>query len=210
VEHCCHANETALAELWSRQVRTLSIVLAINSAMFLAEVIAALAAGSVALLADSLDMLGDALVYGFSLYVVGRSKPWRAGAALLKGALMLLFGLGVLAEIIWKLMTREVPIAPLMGMMGLVALAANGLCLYLLTRHRHDDLNMRSTWLCSRNDIVANLGVLLAAAGVYWFHAIWPDVVVSLVITVLFICSAAEVVRDSWREMREAGLGAAH
>jgi Co/Zn/Cd efflux system component len=117
----------------------------INGGMFLTELAAGLAAGSVAVLADSLDMLGDALVYGFSLYVVRRNGRWRACAALLKGGIMLLFGLGVLGQIAWKLFTRELPTVPLMGGVGLAALAANSLCLFLLATHRADDINMRST-----------------------------------------------------------------
>src|SRR4029079_10998970 len=155
--------------------------------MFLAELVAGLAAGSVAVVADSLDMLGDALVYGFSLYVIRRSEHWRAGAALLKGGIMLLFGVAVLANIVRKVLTQELPTVPLMGVVGVAALAANGLCLVLLTRHRADDINMRSTWICSRNDILANVGVLLAAAGVHWSGTIWPDVAVSSVITALFV-----------------------
>jgi cation diffusion facilitator family transporter len=203
MESCCHGNEPALLRLWASQARTLRTVLVINSSMFLAEVAAGIIAGSVALMADSLDMLGDALVYGFSLYAIGRSCRERASVALLKGGIMLLFGLGVLIETGWKVVTQELPIAPLMGVMGLIALAANGLCLFLLSRHREDDINMRSTWVCSRNDIIANLGVLLAAICVHRTHTIWPDVLVSLIIAGLFVWSATGVVRAAWNEIKD-------
>jgi len=135
--------------------------------MFLAEFVAGLLAGSVALLADSLDMLGDSLVYGFSLYVVNRSLQWKARAALAKAAVMAAFGLFVLAQLVYKLLHPALPIAEAMGLVGALALAANAVCFALLWRHRAEDINMRSVWLCSRNDILANVGVALAAGAVW-------------------------------------------
>jgi cation diffusion facilitator family transporter len=172
--------------------------------MFGLEVTVGLLSGSIALLADSLDMLGDALVYGFSLYVVGRSHRWRAGAALLNGVIMAGFGAMVLVQVGVSALFPEVPDFRWMAITGAVALAANGTCLLLLTRHRTDDLNMRSTWLCSRNDIIANAGVLVAAAGVFISGSRWPDLLVGLVITAIFMRSAIQVVRQAAAALRRA------
>ncbi len=146
-----------------RHGRVLWIVLAINALMFLVEGWAGLLAHSTSLLADALDMLGDALVYGFSLFVLARSARWHAGAALAKGGFMLAFGLGVLGEGLYKVFHPVMPGVGTMGVVGGIALAANLVCFLLLYRHRGDNLNMSSTWLCSRNDLIANVGVLLAA-----------------------------------------------
>lgn len=197
MDSCCQDKACELETLRSRQSRVLWIVLGINGAMFCLEIAIGLISGSTALLADSLDMLGDALVYGFSLYVVGRSDRWRASVALLKGVIMAGFGAMVLVQVGISSLFPEVPDYRLMAITGVVALAANGTCLLLLTRHRTDDLNMRSTWLCSRNDIIANAGVLVAAAGVFISGSLWPDLVVGLVITAVFMKSAVQVVRQA-------------
>ena len=152
-----------------------------------------------ALLADSADMLGDAVVYGFSLYIVGRGSIWQARGAFLKGALMGVFGAGILAEAGTKVVRGVVPGAALMSGVGLLALAANAVVLGLLWRHRADDLNMRSVWLCSRNDVVANVGVLVAAFGVRLTDRAWPDIVVGAAIAGLLVTSAAGVIRAALR-----------
>ena len=202
MDTCCQDKACELEALRGRQSRILWAVLGINGGMFGVEMAIGLLAGSTALLADSLDMLGDALVYGFSLYVVGRSARWRAGAALMKGIIMAGFGLMVLAQTTYHLFSPEVPNFQLMGLTGTLALAANVTCLVLLTRHRNDDLNMRSTWLCSRNDIIANLGVLGAATAVFATGSIWPDLAVGLLITVVFMRTAVYVVRQAVPELR--------
>src|SRR5262245_33570174 len=170
--------------------------------MFVAEFVAGLMADSTALLSDSVDMLGDAIVYGFSLYAVMRGPVWHARAALLKGSIMGAFGLGVLLEVTVKLVRGVVPSADLIGAMGIVALAANIFCLVLLARHREDDINMRSAWLCSRNDVVANVGVLLAAAGVGVTGMAWPDIVIGLVIAAMFGGSSVGVIRAARQQLR--------
>jgi Co/Zn/Cd efflux system component len=170
--------------------------------MFGVEFVIGWLASSVALQADSLDMLGDTLVYGFSLFALMRSDRWKASAALLKGVIMAAFGFGVLGEAAYKLMYGGAPEALLMGGTATVALAANAVCLFLLTRHRNDDLNMRSTWLCSRNDIIANTGVILAAGSVYLTTSKLPDIVISLIITYLFLRSAWYVLRAALAELR--------
>jgi Co/Zn/Cd efflux system component len=176
---CCQDKGCEVEALHKNQSLVLWTVLGINGGMFAVELTLGLLAGSVALLADSLDMLGDTLVYGFSLVAIGRAAHWRARSALLKGSIMAVFGLGVLGQAVYRLFVPETPAAALMGITALVALAANSLCLYLLTRHRHDDINMRSTWLCSRNDIVANTGVILAAGATALTASICPDLLIS-------------------------------
>jgi Co/Zn/Cd efflux system component len=148
-------------------------------------------------------MLGDSLVYGFSLYVLWRSAEWRAMAAVLKGIIMAVLGVGVLAEAVYKMTAVVVPVAETMGMIGLLVLFGNGLCFVMLYRHRSDDLNMRSTWLCSRNDIIANLSVLVAAIGVKAFNASWPDILVGAAIAALFLRSALTVLQESFAEMQK-------
>jgi cation diffusion facilitator family transporter len=157
---------------------------------------------STSLLADALDMLGDSLVYGFSLFVLARSARWQAGAALAKGAFMLILGLGVLGEAIYKGFHPVMPGVEMMGLIGGIALAANLVCFFLLYRHRGDNLNMSSTWLCSRNDLIANVGVLLAAAGSYLLTSRWPDIIVGAMIASLFLGSALSVLRESLRALR--------
>jgi Co/Zn/Cd efflux system component len=147
-------------------------------------------------------MLGDSLVYGFSLFVLWRSAQWKATAAVLKGAIMALFGVAVLMEAVFKALSDVVPVAELMGIIGLLVLVGNGFCFLLLFRHRSDDINMRSTWLCSRNDIVANLAVLVAAVGVKILDSSWPDIVIGAAISALFLRSAFSVLRESFRELR--------
>ena len=147
-------------------------------------------------------MLGDSLVYAFSLYVLWRSAAWKAKAALLKGTIMAVFGVGVLLEVIYKTMSGIVPSAEAMGIIGTLVLLGNGVCFLLLFRHRSDDLNMRSTWLCSRNDIIANLSVLVAAIGVKAFSSSWPDILVGVAIAALFLKSAVTVLRESFLQLR--------
>ena len=202
MDSCCQDKACELEALRGRQSKTLWTVLAINGGMFGVEMVIGLLAGSTALLADSLDMLGDALVYGFSLYVVGRSPRWLAGAALMKGVIMGGFGLMVLAQVGYRFISPEVPDPQMMGVTGALALVANVTCLMLLTRHRNDDLNMSSTWLCSRNDIIANLGVMAAAAAVFGTGSMWPDLAVGLLITVVFMRTAVYVVRQAATELR--------
>ena len=190
--------------------RVLWIVLAINAVMFLVEGWAGLLAHSTSLLADALDMLGDALVYGFTLFVLARSARWQAGAALAKGGFMLAFGLGVLGEALYKVFHPVMPGVETMGIVGGIALAANLVCFFLLYRHRGDNLNMSSTWLCSRNDLIANIGVLLAAGGSYLLVSRWPDIIVGGIIASLFLSSALGVLSRAIRALRTPLVSAAH
>lgn len=202
MDDCCHTKVRELTTLRGKHRNVLIAVLVINAVLFVVEVAAGLLANSTALLADSLDMLGDSLVYGFSLYVLWRSAAWKAKAALLKGAIMAVFSAAVLSEVVYKTISGIVPSAETMGIIGALVLLGNGICFLLLFRHRSDDLNMRSTWLCSRNDIIANLSVLVAAIGVKAFSSSWPDVLVGVAIAALFLKSAFTVLRESFLELR--------
>jgi Co/Zn/Cd efflux system component len=193
---CCDVRPVAV-----RQRRLLAVVLAVNAAMFVGELVAGILAHSTALLADSADMLGDAIAYAFSLYVVGRGPVWQVRGARLKGAIMAAFGIGVLLEVASKLVQGVTPRAEIMSGVGLLALLANAAVLGALWRHRADDLNMRSVWLCSRNDVIANGGVLLAAVGVHLTGTPWPDIVIGLAIASLFLASAVGVLRAARRTL---------
>lgn len=170
--------------------------------MFAVEFSYGLAARSSALTADSLDMLGDAIVYAFSLYVLHRSEKWRASAALGKGLIISAFAIFVLVDTSLKLLSPSVPQFETMGIVGGIALLANLICLALLLRHRHDDLNMRSTYICSRNDIISNMGVLLAAFAVSRTQSKWPDIIVGYAIALLFFRSAWPILTESLKALR--------
>ncbi|MEM0979595.1 MAG: cation transporter [Cyanobacteria bacterium P01_H01_bin.58] len=202
-KHCCQAKASELSKLKGRQARVLWAVLVINGVMFAVEFGAGMRAASLSLVGDSLDMLGDALVYASSLYVLHKSVRAQAGAALLKGLIMFFFAIAVFARALYQFVYGASPEASLMGIVGLLALAANGLCLLLLMRHRQDNLNMASVWLCSRNDIIANTSVLVAAALVVLTHSIWPDLAVGLLLTVVFAKSSGNVLSKAWRELQE-------
>lgn len=202
MKSCCEAKSTELVRLREKQAHILRIVLLINAIMFVAEFSAGLVSRSSALLADSLDMLGDAVVYGFGLYVLHKSERMRATAALLKGIIIFAFGIGVLVETIRRAFGAALPIAETMGIVGFVALAANAICLVLLTRHKDDDLNMRSTWTCSRNDIISNSGVLLAAGAVWLTGSKWPDIIIGIAISAVFLRSASSILVESVATIR--------
>lgn len=199
---CCEDKSCEITAMRESHSRVLWIVLAVNALMFVVEGWAGLLAHSTSLLADALDMLGDAMVYGFSLIVLARSARWQAGAALAKGGFMLVFGLGVMGEAWYKVAHPVVPNFEAMGIVGGIALLANLCCFLLLYRHRADNLNMGSTWLCSRNDLIANVGVLAAAASTYIYASRWPDILVGVTIASLFLSSALSVIAQAMREVR--------
>lgn len=200
--NCCEKKTCELTAMREGHSKVLWILLAINAVMFVVEGSAGFLAHSTSLLADALDMLGDALVYGFSLFVLARSPRWQAGAALAKGGFMLVFGVGVMAEAVHKILYPVMPSVETMGIIGCVALAANLVCFFLLYRHRGDNLNMSSTWVCSRNDLIANVGILIAAASSYLLVSRWPDILIGGIIAALFLGSAWGVIHQSVTELR--------
>lgn len=202
MDNCCENKAGELAQLRASQSKVLYIALAINAVMFVVEFSAGWIASSTALLGDSLDMFGDATVYALTIFVLDRSRRARAGASLVKGGFMLLLGVVVVADAIRKLVMQEVPSAEWMGAVGLLALFANGICFALLYRHRADDLNMRSTFLCSRNDLFANSSVIIGAGLVAITNSLWPDIIVGLAIAALFLHSAWQVICESIEEWR--------
>ena len=194
---CLCNSPSELQKLRSRQSTTLKIVLAVNAVMFLVEFTAGIIASSTSLLADSLDMLGDVFAYGFSLYVVARDDTWKALSAMFKGGIMAAFGILVLAQAIYKVIYPEIPRFEWIGAIGLLALLTNSFCLALLWRHRGEDVNMSSVWICSRNDIIANTSVLMAAVLVWALNNQWPDLVIGLGIAFLFLRSSFSVFKDA-------------
>jgi Co/Zn/Cd efflux system component len=182
--------------------RVLWAVLAINAIMFLVEIGAGVAAGSASLQADALDFLGDAANYVISLLVVGMALRYRATAALAKACTMGVFGLWVVGTVIWHAALGTLPSAFTMGTVGFAALLANAASFGLLWAYRDGDANMRSAWVCTRNDVLGNLAVLLAAAGVFGTGSGWPDVIVAAVMAALALQGAAVVARQSVGELR--------
>lgn len=172
-------------------------VLAINAVMFVLEFGAGILAGSAALMADATDMLGDALVYGVSLFALERSARWKAGAAMFKGVFILLLGVGIAINVVIKIQSGVPPSSTLMLAFGGLALFANLVCLRLLWGFRRLDINMASTFECSRNDVISNVGVLLAAGLVYVLASPWPDIVIGSAIALLFLRSAIRIISSA-------------
>jgi Co/Zn/Cd efflux system component len=182
--------------------RVLWIALGVNAVMFMVEIGAGVAAGSASLQADALDFLGDAANYAISLLVIGMTLRYRATAALVKGATMAAFGLWVVGTAIWHAWHGTLPSAFTMGAVGFVALAANAASFGLLWAHRDGDANMRSAWICTRNDVLGNVAVLLAAGGVFGTGTGWPDIIVAVIMAGLALQGATTVIRQSLGELR--------
>ena len=199
--NCCDTKSVEQLATAGRR-RTLVVVLWINIVMFMAELGAGILADSKALVADSADNLGDSLVYAMSLFVVARSVRWRAGAALVKGLIQLAFGLGIVISIVVSLLGSPQPIGVAMVAVAAIALIGNVVCLGLLMKHRNEDINMRSVWLCSRNDVIGNLGVIIAGGLVLLLDSFWPDIIVASLVAVVFLHTAYEVLRDAMRSWR--------
>ncbi len=193
---CCDT-ESALSVQNERQKRTLIVVLIINALMFAIIIVASWLAGSSALFADAFDNLGDAITYAVSLYAVSRSNSVKAKVALFKGGLIFLGGFLVLGQVVYKLMHPAVPLFELMGLFSLIGLSANVLCLLLLNKHRHEDVNMSSVWACSRNDIVANLSVFVTAGLVWITQSGWPDLLVATLLAIYLLRSGFEVINNA-------------
>lgn len=206
-DDCCSRKADTIAQLGRKadQRRVLIVVMVINFVMFMAEFGGGVFARSSALMADSVDMLGDAVVYALSLYALSRGPRWEAGAALAKGGIILVFGIAVVVEIFDKIVNGVPPSSSLMLAFGSAALVANLACLALLWRFRSENVNMSSTFECSRNDVASNTGVLIAAGLVGATGAAWPDLVVGGVIAIIFLRSAWHVLSEAipaWREAR--------
>jgi Co/Zn/Cd efflux system component len=199
---CCD-NNCSLDRLRERQRGTLRAVLVINALMFFVIVAAAIYGKSSALLADSLDNLGDAFTYGLSLYAVSRGSAAKAKVALFKGILIFIAACIVLVQVIYKLFIPSVPVFGVMGLFSFLGLVANSTCLFLLWRHRHEDINMNSVWECSRNDIASNLSVFVAAGAIWITGEGWPDIVVATGLAFLLLRSAFRVISSALAEIRE-------
>lgn len=210
-QHCCEHDTPALETLRdpARYRRILWIALIINAAMFGVELLAGWRAGSLSLLADSIDFAGDALNYGVSLAVLSAALAWRARAALVKAVSMMGFGVFLLARAAWSLWHGSVPDATTMGVIGMVALVANVAVAWMLYAFREGDANMRSVWLCSRNDAIGNIAVMLAAAGVLGTGSSWPDLLVATGMAALALQGGWQVWGQARHELEQPGQGAA-
>jgi cation diffusion facilitator family transporter len=193
--------------------RRLFIVIAINATMFVVEMVAGSLAGSQALKADALDFFADAVTYGASLYVIGMALRTRSIVALAKGASLMAIGLWVLGSTVYRVFVTGVPAAEVMGIVGVMALIANVTSVIILMRYKDGDANVRSVWLCSRNDAVGNVAVLVAALGVWGTATGWPDLIVAGIMATLFLTSAVKILRQAWHEYRHGHVhppGEAH
>ncbi len=200
-DNCCQNKGSELTQLKKQQANVLWVVLFINLVMFFVEFGAGIRADSISLTGDSLDMLGDTLVYATSLYVINKGSKAQAGSAFLKGIIMFVFAIAVFARAVYQFSSGVSPEVTVMSAIGVIALLANLVCLFLLARHRRDNLNMSSVWLCSRNDIIANISVLIAAGLVFLTGSILPDLAVGLLLTFVFAKSAGTVLSQSWRAL---------
>jgi Co/Zn/Cd efflux system component len=185
--------------------RALWIALVVNATMFVAEMVAGVAGGSKALQADALDFLGDAANYAISLGVAGMALGWRARAALFKGVTLLLLALYVLSATLWAVWHGQTPEAEVMGVIGIAALIANGGVALMLYRYRAGDANMRSVWICSRNDAIGNVAVVMAAVGVFGTGTAWPDLIVAAIMAGLGITGGVQIIRQAKREISAFG-----
>jgi Co/Zn/Cd efflux system component len=208
--HCCHDHHCADTRTFDSPAwrRALWIALAVNAGMFLAEIAAGVAAGSASLQADALNFLGDSANYAISLLVAGMALTARARAALLKGASLLVFGLWVIGSTGWHAYLGTLPSASVMGVIGTLALLSNAAVALMLYRFREGDANMRSVWICSRNDAIGNLAVLLAALGVFGTGTGWPDVIVAGVMAGLGIWGGAQIIWQASDELRASAPAA--
>jgi Co/Zn/Cd efflux system component len=189
--------------------RALWAVIAINAGMFIVEMTAGVMAQSQALKADALDFLGDTATYGISLAVIGMPLVWRARAALFKGLSLGILGLWVLGLTAYNVLVLDVPRAETMGLVGFLALVANLISVGLLLRYRNGDANVRSVWLCSRNDAIGNVAVIVAASGVWATASAWPDLIVAAIMASLFLWSSVRILQQSLGELRHARQPAA-
>lgn len=204
----CHGGVPVFDGVDPRYKRVLWTVIAINAALFVTEIVAGHLARSQALQADALDFLGDTVTYGLSLAVIGASLRVRATAALFKGVSLSLMGAWVLGSTLYHVLILGLPRAEIMGGVGILALTANLASVLLLMRYKDGDANVRSVWLCSRNDAIGNGAVMGAAGAVWWTASAWPDLIVAGIMAALFLSSATQILRQAWTEYRSTGPGA--
>lgn len=201
-DSCCPPGPPTTSLNSRRWRRALWIALVVNAAFFVAEMVAGAAAGSASLQADALDFFGDAANYAVSLGVARMALTWRARAALVKGGTLVVFALWVLGSTAWHALNGTLPQAEVMGLVGIAALVANGGVALMLYRFRHGDANMRSVWICSRNDAIGNVAVLLAAMGVFGTGTGWPDVIVAAIMGGLGLWGGGQIVAQARGELR--------
>lgn len=201
-KECCDSGCNSNQLLTPKYRKILWIALLINFTMFVVEVLSGLNAHSVSLMADAIDFFGDAMNYGISLAVLSMSLIWRARAALFKGLTMGVFGLFVLASAAWSFMHGKVPEPYTMGIIGMLALVANVSVAIMLYAYREGDANMQSVWLCSRNDAIGNVAVMLAALGVFGSGSAWPDLLVAIIMASLGISAAFQITKSASTELK--------
>ncbi|WP_371815422.1 cation transporter [Limnobacter profundi] len=201
----CHDHQPAQS-VSPTYKKVLWVALVVNLGMFIVEVASGLKAGSVSLLADSLDFFGDAANYAVSLFVLGMALSIRAKAALVKGATLGIFGLGVLAYTTYRLWTGQIPEPLTMGVVAVLALVANVAVALMLYKWREGDSNMQSVWLCSRNDAIGNVAVVAAAGLVAWTGSAWPDLAVAVLMATLGITAARTIIAQAWRELNQTSV----
>lgn len=198
---CCDSGCSTNQLITPRYRKILWIALIINLAMFVVEIVSGWNANSVSLFADAIDFFGDAMNYGISLAVLSMSLMWRARTALFKGFTMGAFGIFVLASAVWSYMNGQVPEPYTMGAIGLLALIANVSVAVMLYAYREGDANMRSVWLCSRNDAIGNVAVMIAALGVFGSGSAWPDLLVAAIMASLGLSAAVQVIKKAMSEI---------
>lgn len=201
---CGCNNNVKFEGLSKRYQKVLWIVIAINAVMFMVEFFASFVANSQALQADALDFFGDTLTYTITFLVIGRTAKWRAGAALLKGSSLLLMGFWVIGATFYNVFVTQTPNETIMGSIALSAFLANVVSALLLMKYRNGDANIRSVWLCSRNDAINNVMVMLAAGAVYLTHSHWPDLMAAFFMSILFLHSATLILKQAWQEWKAA------
>lgn len=202
--HCCNSDNGRFEGASPRHRRILWLVIALNAIMFAVEIVAGTLAGSMSLQADAMDFAADAATYGLTLYMIGRPLRWRATAALVKAGSLALMGSYVLGATLYRVFVTETPEPLVMGAVGAAALAVNVTAALLLFRFRDGDANVRSVWLCSRNDAIGNVAVMIAALGVFGTGTAWPDLAVAAIMAGLFLYSSASILGQSLGELRRS------
>jgi len=206
MDPCCPTDQETWQKIASKHKNTLWVVFFLNLGMFVVEVVCGWMANSNALWSDSLDMLGDAIIYGLSLLALNQETAWRNRAALFKGYLMAGLALSILLLSFYRFYHPVMPGVEIMSIIGICALIANIICLILLTRHKNDDLNMRSSWICARNDVLVNLSVLIAAGGVALTASPWPDLIISAFICLYIFKSSLWIIKEAQEKLKPLTL----